>query len=205
VLGPLIATGLSVGWIMGLSASAVAHAVLATLLGLTNALLIVVPTIDRGMEQQRRGWYLSRGARDESLMLVGIFSLFLAGGATAGVFTRANDLLGLRPSLVTSKWAPVGLSKDVIAERLFDQVYPKMPDTHSEKTDFSLESSGNPHQGALYSSPGQKECDEYNSVEDADLRRLMLASSNRPAKALAESSTDPRVLRVAVKEFLCAR
>jgi hypothetical protein len=204
----LIATGLSVGWITGLSASPVAHAVLATVLGLANAVLLTIPsddTTDSTGAQKFPRLHMARGARDENLLLIGIFSLFVAVGAAAGVYTRANEFLGLSPSRVALKWKATGLSDDAIARRLFDEAFPAALPSRSNKDDRTAEVTGNPHQGALYNSAGDKECDEYNSVEDFDLRRLMLASANHAAKALAEVSADPKVLRVAVKELICAR
>jgi hypothetical protein len=70
----LITTGLSVGWIMGLSASPVTQAVLATLLGLVNALVVTLPTAgildttEKSDVKHSRRVYLSRRSRDESLL-----------------------------------------------------------------------------------------------------------------------------------------
>jgi hypothetical protein len=134
----LLASGLGLGWLVGLSASPVIQTILASLVAIvvsvTSALAGLHPsdaeTDAEHEDPPKEGEDARRKKVKKKLpaMLNPLPVMFmvigLAGGASVGVYARANDWLGARTNSLVEEWKDTGLSAKEITTRVFDSLYP---------------------------------------------------------------------------------
>ena len=113
-----IFAGGSLGLLIGILAGMAVSPVVGSLLGTLASAGVAFLTLHKS------------GDAPANLMRIGFFALFCVVGALAGVFIRANNLLGLTPDRYVSQLVAAGMSrKDAIAfyEQTLLQVPPKEP------------------------------------------------------------------------------
>lgn len=94
----MLMSGLSVGWLMGMSVSTTAQTFLSAMI----ALLVSVISLLTGIKSlPDRIDYL----RNVNLLPIGIFLLFVAFGSGVGVYARANTLLGRSPKELAATYS----------------------------------------------------------------------------------------------------
>jgi len=128
----LLASGLGVGWIVGLSASPAVSIVLGSIMALVVSLTSAIAGLARsdrsGDEKNPEAsgsitQKVSRAHFDPrpiAFLVVG-----LAIGASIGAYARTNDWLGVNPRTLVERWKGVGLEEAEIRTRLFSEVYPR--------------------------------------------------------------------------------
>ena len=171
----LLVSGLSVGWLMGLSVSPVIQTILTSLLtiviGITSALagISFVQTQDSnsdGTPAKRRPRVIF-----DPLPIMGL-ALGIATGSALGVYARTNNWLGPKKNSFYEEWQDTGLAKEEITRRVFDSLYP--PNLDERKKDGNSDVSANVNS----SSPNKP--NENNSN----------LSSNQPASNPPQSNTE---------------
>lgn len=121
----LFVSGLSIGWMMGMSVSPVVQTTLNTLLTMLVGILSLVAgtqslvAVDADKAHQQWLLYL----RKANLLPVGAFLFALSGGSAGGIFTRMNDLLGPSPAVVAWRWGASGTDSLKIAKILLATTY----------------------------------------------------------------------------------
>ena len=141
----LVLSGLSVGWLVGLSVSPVLHLIVESVVGITVAAVSVLVGIK--VLPVSKGDEPSEGAEEVppinsklptlkiDLSPLALFTVSLAVGASLGVFARTNEFLGPRPDILLHRWKGTGLNDTQLKSRLFDTLYPpeKEPSETSPK------------------------------------------------------------------------
>lgn len=146
----LFISGLSIGWMMGMSVSPVVQTTLNTLLTLLVGILSLVAgtqslaAADADKAHQQRWMYLRRA----NLLPVGAFLLALSVGSATGIFTRTNDLLGPNPSVMAWRWGARGADSLTIAKSLLNRT---CDTSETIASDTGGLSKINPQAAVLYS------------------------------------------------------
>jgi hypothetical protein len=119
--------GLAIGWIAGLSVSPVVSSVMAALLAIGVAAVSALAGLRANSPQPRADEENANVRPSDSNVIVdpipvAAFTVFLALGASAGVYAKAHKLLGPRaPPLaaVVKQWTSLGKDKKDVVDELF--------------------------------------------------------------------------------------
>jgi len=214
----LFASGVGVGWLVGLSVSPVLQAIVASILALavaaTSALAGLKPESDAAGSSGAEGKgstprFVPSGLR-VSLLPLTLLIVGIAAGASAGVFTRTNNLLGLYPQISSKRWSGTGIEKRELEKRMFDAVYAPSGEIKSASVGDKgaiAEKSAEQTKGSsqfvagLYAVTAQQ-CDLLAGKKGPNLRTVLLGLGDSTTKAaLAKCSTDECL--VVVREMLC--
>lgn len=162
-------SGISLGWLVGLSVSPVLHLIVESVLGVIVTIVSALVGVKVGggnaaEEESDRPSSPESLASKLTLDLVplAVLTVSLAIGASVGVFARTNELLGPQPDMLVHRWQGAGLSDEQLRSRLLDQMY--VPKTMSP-------------QQALEAKQPKSDSDQPNSRAD---RPKQSADSNDP-------------------------
>lgn len=105
-LAAVVATGLGIGWLAGLSLSPVAHIVVTSVLGLAAAAVAVFASVDLPAKEKEEktepnganasGAKLPRGPVNAAP--IALLVLSISAGAPLGVYVRTHEFLGVQES-----------------------------------------------------------------------------------------------------------
>jgi hypothetical protein len=115
--------GLSLGWIIGLSVSPILHIIVGSLMSLIVSIVSVLAGIKKDEEAGTKHEFFAISRINlwpVALVLVGT-----AIGASAGIYHRTNDSLGLNPQALLNKWEINQAKREEIKEELFRRYYLK--------------------------------------------------------------------------------
>ena len=124
----LLATGVGVGWLIGLSVSPVLHIIVGSVIAVAAGAVGSLAGLDaksKGEPDRDQDVPLDnrRNIQLDPLPLA-LLVVGLAIGAPLGIYVRTNDLLGPKPERFAQKWSGTELNEDEIQKRLFDTLYP---------------------------------------------------------------------------------
>lgn len=130
----LLISGMGVGWLLGLSVSPVLHIIVASVIALVIGVVGALAGLESNPDGSATGkdsqtGEISISANKKSVKINPFpMTALIAGlviGASFGVYTRTNELLGANPQRLAQRWNGVsGLDEASIKRRLFDQYYP---------------------------------------------------------------------------------
>jgi hypothetical protein len=146
----LLLSGVSVGWLIGLSVSPVVYTVIASLVAVIVSIASTLAGIKIANEDLSNEAPKSRKLNVEvnpipiAAALVGI-----AIGASIGIYGRTNGWLGPNAGRIAEQWQDTGLDRKEIFKRLFDTLYP--PTSNAPGRDATAAPQVNGNQS---SSPG---------------------------------------------------
>jgi hypothetical protein len=201
----LVVSGISVGWLTGLSVSPVVQTVVASTVGalvLIVALLAGVPpsllgSLARKSPPSEPDPAATPGGaapfrEDFSVMPMALLLVGLSVGAALGISARTNAWFGVRPRRQIERWAAVGMRRDNVAKRLFDSAYPPEPrleDQRSNSAQFLT--------GVLHAFNGSQDgCESLRITPDNALQNEI--SKTKEFREFAQSTQDVKVLRAFV-------
>jgi hypothetical protein len=214
----LLASGLALGWLVGLSVSPVLHVIVASILALavaaTSALAGLRPENDAlrgsgGENKEDAPRFVPSGSYVSVLPLT-LLTIGIAVGASAGVFVRTNNLLGLYPQISSKRWSGTGVEKRELEKRMFDAVYAPSGEIKSasvgdkvaiaEKSPEQAKGSSQVVAG-LYATTAQQ-CDLLAGKNSVDLKTALLGLGDATTKvAMAKCSSDECL--AVIREMLC--
>ncbi|MFL5351078.1 hypothetical protein [Archangium sp.] len=121
----LVAAGLGVGWLMGLSVSPVLLTVITGIVAVASSVISALA----GLKPEETAGGSQGKARNLSLpkataVPLGIFISTLAIGASLGVWARTHQWLAPHTREVAEQWEKVGVSRREVVRRLFEQQFP---------------------------------------------------------------------------------
>ncbi|WP_020605920.1 hypothetical protein [Spirosoma spitsbergense] len=184
----LLASGLAVGWMMGMSVSPVIQTALNSLLVVLVGVLGLLAgtqslfTADDDISHRRWLSYLN----EVNLLPVGVFLFFLAFGSAVGVFTRTNAILGPSPKWLASHWNLDSAQQSRLNQHLVAATF-GLPDN------VGIVTASVPawQQGILFSTSVREFCLRTQTLHDAELqdelkRHIGLLRDAKPIRAVDE-------------------
>lgn len=158
----LFLSGVSVGWLIGLSVSPIIHVIIASLIALvvsiTGALAGVNILKEDSAAEGEKSKPKTRVEVDPVPLM--LMAIGIVAGSSFGVYARTNSWLGPNPSAFVEKWKDTELTKKEISRRLFDELYPPNVDLSSAT------SGGLPSPGAQSSAGPPANQNSNNSSSD---------------------------------------
>jgi hypothetical protein len=219
-LASVFVCGLGVGWLLGLSASPTIQAAIAGLLAIVSAATCAMVGVKVANQEKEHppaeasdqdrpaavDRHLSVSAIPAAALVVGIVI-----GSSLGVVARTNEWLGADAARLVEKWRALGLDKNEVAGKLFDNLYsPQLAADHKKDEGDHKESpdktTDSPLRGVLHSTviiPAE-ECQIYKVRDGADLVNALLRSREAKLRQLAaDLKDDPKTLKLVVRSLLC--
>jgi hypothetical protein len=211
--GALAFSGAATGWLAGLSVSPTVAAIIASILAFVSSSLTVLYGIQETSHEKEKQPYISINVHGSLPIVFSTFVVMLAVGATAGVYARTHNWLGLALSDALSTWSGEGkLPAQQVTSRLFDIAYPSPSEPESEASEPTKEKKSDKNGGpaARVSSAGPvlfgvdvQTCERLSSTLPDQLRPNMIASG-APFRAIASRVDDAAVLK-GIVEDLCKK
>ena len=177
----MLLSGLSIGWLVGMSVAPVVQSTITAVLGLVVGILSLAAGLKKWPVIWEDKFPLVAYFSQVSLVPMAAFLIGLSGGAAGGVYTRTNDLLGINPQRIANQWqTPLSDSTTVtdsvqIIKQLFQISYRK------------------PHQRT----PADSSSPAFGNIDDAQKTRLFMTRSsncddllNRSGEALRSKLED---------------
>jgi len=203
-------TGWFLGTFVGLSASPVAHLVISALVSLCAAATAAVAGVqgvgpdDAKSESQQPKFSLKLHKARVDFIPIATLTAGLLVGSCIGVVARTNDLLGMRPEWISSRWKnSLNLDDKSIALRLFDEVHPpaavpqqepKEPDKKQPQTPIA-----DTGRGVIFASPATADdCDKVKGLPDNRLRIVLAGLTNAQLTKLEQRIKDDKDLEAAM-------
>lgn len=209
----LFVSGFGLGWLVGLSVSPVLQVIVASIVALavaaTSALAGLKSDAAGGLGAEGSPLRFVQSGIRVSLLPLSLLIVGIATGASAGVFARTNNLLGLDPEISLKRWSGTGIEKRELEKRMFDAVYAPA----EEKTAPAEDKSKSPEKArelgkgssqfvaGLYAATAQQ-CDLLVGKKGGDLKTVLLGLGDATTKAaMAKCSADECL--VVIREMLC--
>jgi hypothetical protein len=187
-------TGLAIGWLVGLSTSAVVGIVLTSVMGSVAALLAA----SHGSAATLKGIFSngkdSAASSVERVAPTSTLTALIAAtalGATAGVWARTHDWFAPTDAQIVKHWSDLGLDASVVRQRLFDARFPLGKPIESRATTVLFNVS-------------VEECAELLSLDRSALRKSIEASTNPAIAAMARPGVSDEDLQKAI-QVICKR
>jgi len=122
----LLATGLGIGWLVGLSTSPVVLIVITSLTGSAAAIVAAMSGLEKNPEtagntSQNHNYQWKVNPIPIAMLVIGIVI-----GSAGGIYVRNQNLLGNSNSQLADEikqWSDAGLDKTEVARRLFENRY----------------------------------------------------------------------------------
>ena len=172
-------SGLSIGFLVGLSTTPVVQTVIASVLALAVAVVTALVGLnDIRLKETPVTADQSEKRTAEVKFLVAPLACLLMGvaaGACLGVLVRSQHWLAPNPEAFAKRWEKSGLGESELTRRLLEQEYPTGTGDGSK--------SGVPP--VLFATISAKEYDKWTKAEHDDLYRLMLSSHNPDIREFA--------------------
>src|SRR5437868_6089769 len=119
----LLISGLSLGWLVGLSVSPVMHLIVGGVLTLVTAAVGASESLRslqmRGEQNASSSPRQTYSAVPLALVLIGI-----AVGSSVGLFARSNDWFAPTVERFSRRWNNTGFGGPYLAQRLFQELHP---------------------------------------------------------------------------------
>lgn len=147
----LLLCGISIGWLMGLSASPVIQTVLSSMLAVITSTLSLLLSFQEGMLKEK----ITDKLGVINVIPLSVFLVGLSLSATAGVYARANDWYGIDPVSFKNKWEIKDKDKSGIIKRLYEELHGRDSGT-----------SNSVSQGVLFNN--SENCAELLKMNDAE-------------------------------------
>lgn len=214
----VLVIGFGVGWLLGISVSAVLHVVVGAIItlvaGVVGALAGLrtespVTTQNNCAETplpdgsslpespKSLGKSLSIDPMPLGLLIGGILV-----GSCAGIYTRTNDWLGPSPHRLAVQWSGSGLAEKDIQRRLFDRLYPPIA-AAKPVPDPSAESANDLHSlGVLYGLRSS-DCQALQGKRGGELRDKLNLLGRQPVTTIVAKCQEDEVCLDAIREVLC--
>lgn len=198
----LLICGLSVGWIMGLSISPIAHIVIGSLMGV----IVVVLSLQIGISYNNNHslWNiinLSVGSSEEdekkrriNIYPIAIIFIGLIFGSSLGIFARTNDWFGLDIDKEAQFWNDRGQKKQQIYDAIFEWKYNVSSDLNEQLVNIKTRTF-------LFSVPSNF-CNLIEYKYGEILRTHLILLGDKKIKYFAENCKDSLALHL-FKETLC--
>lgn len=214
----LFASGLGLGWLVGLSVSPVLQVIVASIIALavaaTSALAGLKPESDTTASSGAEGKgssprFVPSGLR-VSLLPLTLLIVGIATGASAGIFTRTNNLLGLMPEISSKRWSGTGIEKKELEKRMFEVVYAPSEESKTAAAEDKGKNTEKPREQArgssqfvagLYAATAQQ-CDLLAGKKGLDLKIVLLGLGDATTKAAVAKCSSDECL-VVIREMLC--
>lgn len=169
----LLLAAISVGWLIGLSTSPVLHVIVGSVIAVVVAVVGALSGIKTQLsvaDEEPKGDPATRVSAVSGLSVnptpVVVFAVGLAIGATIGIAARTNELFSPNKGMFVRRWQGIGLTDVEIKRRLFDQLYPPVPD-RGEARDRNVDKGRSDSRG---------QADEHNPRAAALTAALFAAS-----------------------------
>jgi hypothetical protein len=189
----MAASGLAVGWLVGMSVSPVIQGVIATLAAVITSAACVVPRRRRqpgAAPHQLPDPPPSPPVRVSPPMAASL-SVTLAIGATLSVYVRTHEWLAPNPTQLIKRWTDAGFDNKYVVEHILNE--PAF--TNPEHVKAAVP--------GLFNTVPPKEYDVYRNISNDRLAQEMMASPNHNVSEFAKKCKDqPSCLRAAVDHLL---
>lgn len=186
-----VVTGLSIGWLVGLSASPVVSIALSTVLGCVAAALAAL----NGRPATSGGGAATPGLSPEGAVSIALLVVGIAVGSILGITGRTHNWLGRDVRSEIDFWEGLGIQRSAVVDRLFATAYPP---TANQGTPSATTA------GVLFA-VANDECRRLLALTPDRLPVEMEASPNRIFNVLSTASSEPGRLRAAVEELCQGR
>jgi len=126
--GCLFLSGTAIGWLVGLSASPTIQLVITSILATVGGIVGTLAGIERTQTKADTQGEPEAPKHIKAVKITPVpMALLLIGlipGSILGLKARTHEWFGADPDALIARWNNTGLSKEEIAQRLFDQLYP---------------------------------------------------------------------------------
>jgi hypothetical protein len=221
----VLVAAISVGWLVGLSASPVVNVVVGSVIALVVAIVsalsgIQSPSVGTGDDSKDESTRFTSSNRLVTLnpVPVAIFAVGLAVGATVGLVARTNEVFGPNKAMFVRRWQGTGLTDVEIKRRLFDQLYDATPSQGSKAHDGDTKPpQGNESRSINSGEVGRRtvltaglfavsaeDCQLLAARHGADLRARLLLLEGDPIKTPLQACHSDDCLE-AIKAILCPK
>lgn len=106
--------GLCLGTLNGLSVSPIIQNFIGVILTLIVALITAICGIDKDLKDK-----LPEQIKNINTLPITLFLIGYLTGACSGIFMRANDLLGMRPNILISRWENISKGDFEILQKIY--------------------------------------------------------------------------------------
>jgi hypothetical protein len=205
-----VLAGCFIGMFVGLSASPAAHLVISALVSLCAAATAAVAGVqapdpdDAEPEKQLPQFFSKFHKARVDFIPIAVLTAGLLVGASFGILARTNDLLGMRPGWVSSRWKNLtNLDDKSIASRLFDEAHPPTAVPKSKIKESDNEEPQTPSlyisRGVVFASPATAEdCDKVEGLPGNRLRIVLAGLNNARLTKLETQIKDDKDLEAAI-------
>ncbi len=180
VIASSLTIGFGVGWLTGLSASAVLSTVLSSMLAIISGAVATFAVAKRK----------SAVSIDSGLVPIAALVLGITIGSSFGIVVRTHQWLEPTIEQQVARWSATELSQKAIAQRLLDQEVP----VSGKVSTPSFKS------GVLFSLPAD-ECARLQAATNDRLNAMMSGSTQEEVRRAAASAPDPEALRLWVNRI----
>ena len=118
----LFLSGVAIGWLTGLSVSPTIHLVITSILATVGGIVGALAGIEHSASEETQG--VIKKAPKITPVPMALLLIGLLPGSIMGLKARTNEWFGADPQQLINRWSITGISKEKIAQRLFDQLYP---------------------------------------------------------------------------------
>jgi len=191
-----ILIGLSLGWLIGLSVSPVLHIIVGSIITLLISLISVLGGISSvsKFDKEPRSDQINLKVPTISninLILIALFTITLAIGASLGTYNRTNDKLGLYPDNLINKWSQDSTVRVRLKEELFKKLY----------LETVIESKENQLTAGLFRLTVE-DCELLTLKKGEDLRSNLLLISNGKIDLIIKDCNSDECLQE-IKKMIC--
>lgn len=160
----LVLSGLSLGWLMGMSVTPVVKDVLMAVLAVVTTFLTAFAGISGNKQADNDNPIISR-MKSFDAFPVGVFLVFLALGSVVGVLTRTNAVLGPSHRWLGKRWELDSAQQVRFRYQLLAATY-NIPDSTGKPAHALPPTTG----GILFSVKVRKFCDESQTLRGIELQ-----------------------------------
>lgn len=122
--------GISVGWLMGLSASPLIQTVIGSLLAIISSVMTILFSLQEGGIKDK----ITDKLGEINIVPLALFLIGLASAGTAGIYARTNDWFGINPISFREKWQVKDSDSSGVIKHLYNLKYgqeTKLSDTNN--------------------------------------------------------------------------
>ncbi|WP_010227336.1 hypothetical protein [Gillisia marina] len=124
----LLFCGLSIGWLIGLSASAVIQTVISSILVIITSVVTLLFSFENGLVKDQ----LNDRIGVINILPLTLFLVGLSISATIGLYARTNDWFGVNPKNFKNKWE----LKDKDSSGIINNLYNSLHNQKDEKKQY---------------------------------------------------------------------
>lgn len=197
----LFILGISLGWLVGMSASPVLAIILGSIISLIATIVSVLTGINFNTSTQKSESEENQKPFQKNINIapLSFLVLFIALGTALGLFCRTNDIFGIQPNIFANKWKGSGFDDKDLKNNLLKYLYltfQKKSETNMTSNEGSLI-----FHGVLFASTAD-DCGSITSKHGVELKNSLLALNDSTLTILVRNCNDSSALEI-IKDIIC--